>query len=189
MAFITAAQVASYSGLAEASITTAQIDSAEALVAAYIGTETLEETSHTDTVYPGNNSRYLSLLHGPVASIDNVTSVTIGSDAVTMSSVYMEGYWMLFYPTGTFTTGSKTVTVYKSGWDSDDLSSLPTNLQKALLMTCASLAQVPIQGFESEKIGDYSYTKGDGGWSIIESAIPAAAQVLLASFRRPDYLY
>lgn len=188
MSFITASKVANYSGLAVTSIDQAQIDVAEALVAAYIGAETLEETTYTDTIYKGSNSSRLILEHGPVASISNVTSVTMDGAAITMSLLYLKGYWMLFYPTSQFTSGVKIVVVYTAGWDPDDSDSLPTNVSKALLMTAASLSQNPTGQFKSESIGDYSYTMADGQ-TVDRSGIPDSAKVLLAPYRRPDFLY
>lgn len=188
MSFITASEVASYSGLASTSITLQQIDTAEALVAAYLGCETLEETAHTDTIYKGCISPRLILEHGPVASISSVTSVTIGDDAVTMSNLYLKGYWTLFYPTSQFGSGTKIVVVYDSGWDADSSAGLPINITKALLITTAALSQNPTGQFKSESIGDYSYTMAEGQ-SVDRSGVPDSAKVLLAPYRRPDYLY
>jgi hypothetical protein len=187
--FITAAQVASYSGLDEGSITTQQLDSAEALVAAYLGTDTLEQTARTTAVYPGYDSTRFVLPYGPVDSIDEVTSLTIGTSSITIvDTVYLEGYWTLFYPTGEFSNGNKVVVVYNSGWDSSDITSLPTAIQKALLMTCAGLSSNPTRAYKSETIGDWSYTLGDDRASQIEASIPAPARVLLDRFVNPAYL-
>ena len=189
MAFIIASEVAEYSGLAAASITQAQIDVAESLVASFIGADTLDETSHTDYIYKGSNGTRLILQHGPVASIDSVTSVTISATAVTMSSLYMGGYWMLFYPTSEFPNGTKITVVYTSGWDSEEADPLPANLKKGLILTCASLSKLPVQGMKSEDIGDYSYTLMDGADNTIDSAIPDAAKIMLTPYLKPDYLY
>jgi len=187
MAFITASEVASYSGLAAATITTQQIDTAEALVAAYLGTDTLEETDRTDTIYKGSNSTRLVLEHGPVASISNVTSVTSGTTALTMSNLYLKGFWTLFYPTAEFTNGTKIVVVFTTGWDPDD-SDLPTNISKAMIITAAALSTNPTSQFKSEKIGDYSYTMADGE-QVDNSGVPDSAKILLAPYTRPDYLF
>jgi len=189
MSFITAAQVASYSGLTAASISQGQIDAAEAAVAAYIGAETLELTEYTDVMYTGISATKLLLPHGPLASIDNVDSIEIDGEEVTLTSVYRIGYWMLSYPTGVFPTATKIELVYSTGWDPDDSDGLPTNIMKALLMTCANISKNPVQGFKSESIGDYSYTLGDGGWAMIDAMIPPAAQLMLNPYRNPDLLF
>ena len=188
MSFITASKVANYSGLTVTSIDQAQIDVAEALVAAYLGAETLEETTYTDTIYKGSNSSRLILEHGPVASISNVTSVTMDGTAITMSLLYLKGYWTLFYPTSQFSNGVKIVVVYKAGWDSDEADALPTNISKAIIITTAALSQNPTGQFKSESIGDYSYTMADGQ-TVDRSGVPDSAKVLLAPYRRPDFLY
>jgi len=188
MAFITASEVADYSGLTAASITQAQIDVAESLVASYIGAETLDETSHTDYIYKGSNGMRLILPHGPVASISSVTSVTVITTAVTMTSLYLRGYWMLFYPTSEFPNGTKITVVYTTGWDTEAADPLPANLKKGLILTCASLSKLPVQGMKSEEIGDYSYTLMDGD-NAIDSAVPDAAKIMLTPYLKPDYLY
>ena len=188
MSFITASEVASYSGLASTSITLQQIDTAEALVASYLGCETLEETAHTDTIYKGCISPRLILEHGPVASISSVTSVSISDTDVTMSNLYLKGYWTLFYPSSAFGDGVKIVVVYNSGWDADDSVGLPTNISKAIMITTAALSQNPTAQFKSESIGDYSYTMADGQ-AVDRSGVPDSAKVLLAPYRRPDYLF
>ena len=167
----------------------ASISLAYTLVASWLGTEQLQERVATQLrVFP-RQSNLLELTDGPLASIANLTSLTINGTAFDLNDIARFSSWCLVRLDTSFARGQRVGLTFLAGYriDSDGSMTMPERVRQAILATAADAYMNPNLRKIMEKIGDYQYQLAGGGFPVenpLDFVIPASAQLLLRDYKR-----
>lgn len=159
---------------------------AEQVVAAWIGADTLIEHPVVKTIR--DLPRFKNNIEVDDGPITTLNSVTIDGTALDADVVEIAGHWTIFRNDNQLFPRSTTIVLdYLAGYrinTSDGESTMPRNVQQAILSMAVNLFANPITELTEERIGDYQYVKGRPQGED-EQALPLQIQNLLKAVRRP----
>lgn len=172
------------SNSAQVSQAKAALCDSEQMVAAWIGADTLIEHSVIETTNQlprfKNN---LEIKDGPIATLN---SVTVGGTVLDPSIVEIVSHWIVFRNDGElFPRATPIIVDFLAGYrvNSDGSTTMPRNVQQAILKMAVNCFANPISDLTEERIGDYAYIRGRTEDEA--QVIPLPIQNLLRDVRRP----
>lgn len=170
---------------------TAQVNQAKAalcdseqMVAAWIGADTLIERSVTEkTNQLPRFKNNLEIKNGPITTLN---SVTVGGTVLDPSVVEIVSHWIVFRNDGElFPRATPIIIDFLAGYrvNSDGSTTMPMNVQQAILKMAVNCFANPISDLTEERIGDYAYIRGRTEDDA--QVVPLPIQNLLRDVRRP----
>lgn len=172
------------SNTAQVSQAKAALCDSEQMVAAWIGADTLIEHSVIETTNQlprfKNN---LEIKDGPIVTLN---SVTVGGTVLDPSIVEIVSHWIVFRNDGElFPRATPIIIDFLAGYrvNSDGSTTMPMNVQQAILKMAVNCFANPISDLTEERIGDYAYIRGRTEDEA--QVVPLPIQNLLRDVRRP----
>lgn len=157
----------------------------EQMVAAWIGADTLIEHPVTETTnFLPRFKNNLEVKDGPITTLN---SVTVGGDVLDTSIVEIINHWFVFRNDGElFPRATPIILDFLAGYridPSSGLTTMPKNVQQAILKMAVNCFANPISDLTEERIGDYAYVRGRTEDDA--QVVPLPIQNLLRDVRRP----
>ncbi len=156
----------------------------EQMVAAWIGADTLVEHSVIEkTNFLPRFKNNIEIRNGPITTLN---SVTVGGTALDPDIVEIFDHWMVFRNDGLlFDRATPIIIDFLAGYrvQSDGTTTMPMNVQQAILKMAVNCFANPISDLTEERIGDYQYVRGRTEDDA--QVIPLPIQNLLRDVRRP----
>lgn len=156
----------------------------EQMVAAWIGADTLVEHSVIEkTNFLPRFKNNIEIKDGPITTL---TSVKVGDKTLDSDIVEIVDHWTVFRNDGLlFDRATPIIIDFLAGYrvQSDGLTTMPLNVQQAILKMAVNCFANPISDLTEERIGDYQYVRGRTEDEA--QVIPLPIQNLLRDVRRP----
>lgn len=158
---------------------------AEQMVAAWIGADTLIERPVVETTkFLTRFKNNIQIKDGPITTLN---SVKVGDSVLDTDIVEIVDHWVVFRNDGLLFDRSSTIVIdFLAGYRIDQstgLTTMPLNVQQAILKLAVNCFANPISDLTEERIGDYAYVRGR---TEDESpVVPLPVQNLLRDVRRP----
>lgn len=156
----------------------------EQMVAAWIGADTLVEHSVIEkTNFLPRFKNNIEIRNGPITTLN---SVKVGDKTLDPDIVEIVEHWTVFRNDGLLFDRATPITIdFLAGYrvQSDGLTTMPLNVQQAILKMAVNCFANPISDLTEERIGDYQYVRGRTEDEA--QIIPLPIQNLLKDVRRP----
>ncbi len=156
----------------------------EQMVAAWIGADTLIEHSVIEkTNFLPRFKNNIQIKDGPITTLN---SVKVGDDVLDPDIVEILSHWVVFRNDNELFPRSTPVIIdFLAGYrvNSDGTTTMPVNVQQAILKIAVNCFANPISDLTEERIGDYAYIRGRTEDEA--QVIPLPIQNLLRDVRRP----
>lgn len=157
----------------------------EQMVAAWIGADTLIEHPVIEkTNFLPRFKNNIEIKDGPITTLN---SVKVGDATLDPDIVEIVDNWIVFRNDGQlFDRATPIIIDFLAGYrinSSDGSTTMPLNVQQAILKMAVNCFANPISDLTEERIGDYAYTRGRTEDEA--QAIPLPIQNLLRDVRRP----
>jgi len=157
----------------------------EQMVAAWIGADTLIEHPVIETTkFLPRFKNNIEINDGPITTLN---SVKIGDDVLDPDTVEISGHWIVFRNDNLLFPRSETIVIdFLAGYRIDQstgLTTMPNNVQQAILKMAVNCFANPISDLTEERIGDYAYVRGRTEDEA--QVVPLPIQNLLRDVRRP----
>ena len=157
----------------------------EQMVAAWIGADTLIEHPVIEkTNFLPRFKNNIQIKDGPMTTLN---SVKVGDDVLDPDIVEIVDHWTVFRNDGIlFERDTPIVIDFLAGYRIDQstgLTTMPLNVQQAILKMAVNCFANPISDLTEERIGDYAYVRGRTEDEA--QVVPLPIQNLLRDVRRP----
>ncbi len=172
------------SNTAQVSQAKAALCDSEQMVAAWIGADTLVEHSVIETIkFLPRLKNNIEISDGPITTLN---SVKIGDDILDSDLVEIVNHWTVFRNDNILFPRATTIVIdYLAGYrvNSDGSTTMPLNVQQAILKMAVNCFANPISDLTEERIGDYAYVRGRTEDDA--QVIPLPIQNVWRDVRRP----
>lgn len=157
----------------------------EQMVAAWIGADTLIEHPVIEkTNFLPRFKNNLEIKDGPITTLN---SVKVGDTVLDPDIVEIVDHWIVFRNDGLlFDRATPIIIDFLAGYRIDQstgLTTMPNNVQQAILKMAVNCFANPISDLTEERIGDYAYVRGRTEDEA--QVVPLPIQNLLRDVRRP----
>lgn len=157
----------------------------EQMVAAWIGADTLIEHPVIErTNFLPRFKNNIQIKDGPITTLN---SVKVGDTVLDPDIVEISDNWTVFRNDGILFERSITIIIdFLAGYridPSSGLTTMPKNVQQAILKMAVNCFANPISDLTEERIGDYAYVRGRTEDEA--QVVPLPIQNLLRDVRRP----
>lgn len=162
---------------------------AEALTCGVLGCETLAERQVEVSVKLPRYKTLIEVPDGPIASIENVNSVTVSGESAALEADLLElaHPWMIGRNDQNFPKQTAIALDYLAGFriESDGTTTMPARIKQAILAWASNIFVNPNSRLVMERIGDYQYQLGGFGPGGEVLTVPGEVEILLRGWRKP----